>query len=309
VRDVVTLHRHYPGDWRAAWRELENKWGEVDICGALDPFNIDAKLNGAYIVMGLLYGGGDFERTMEVSIRCGQDSDCNPSNAAAVIGVIDGYSGIPDVWKSGIDAIADSIFIFTDYSFNSAVENTLEYAKQLAVENGGAVGGDTVTIRVQEPEAPPLEVSFPGLVPSYKSGVFDDGWSWSGHWETVKSGDGTANVARTADGPGDEMTFTFEGTGVVIRGDWRKDGGKAEVYLDGALHRTIDTHYFRAGEEKRNYFLWHALGLEPGSHTVRLVATGGKKPESEGTVVCLRGATVFTTGKKKNETVKFSFEN
>ena len=55
VRDVILLHNHYPTDWTAAWKELEAKWGDVDICGAGSTFNIDAKLNGAYIVMGLLY--------------------------------------------------------------------------------------------------------------------------------------------------------------------------------------------------------------------------------------------------------------
>src|SRR5665647_2219955 len=95
VRDVVILHEQYPADWQAAWQELEDKWGDTDICGAGSPFNIDAKLNGAYIVMGLLYGGGDPMKTMEISTRCGQDSDCNPSNAMAVLGVIKGFSGLP----------------------------------------------------------------------------------------------------------------------------------------------------------------------------------------------------------------------
>ena len=95
VKDVIKLHQHYPADWQSAWKELENKWGDVDICGAGDPFNIDAKLNGAYIVMGLLYGEGDPMKTLEISTRCGQDSDCNPSNALAVLGVMNGFSKLP----------------------------------------------------------------------------------------------------------------------------------------------------------------------------------------------------------------------
>ena len=59
IKDVITLHQHYPSDWQSAWKEIEDKWGDVDICGAGSTFNIDAKLNGAYIVMGLLYGEGD----------------------------------------------------------------------------------------------------------------------------------------------------------------------------------------------------------------------------------------------------------
>ena len=43
---------------------LEEKWDKDDACpdGSLQPFNIDAKLNGAYVALGLLYGGGDFRR-------------------------------------------------------------------------------------------------------------------------------------------------------------------------------------------------------------------------------------------------------
>jgi len=264
-------------------------------------------------VMGLLYGEGDFEKTMEISIRCGQDSDCNPSNAAAVIGVIKGLEGIPDKWKSGLDSISDSKIIFTDYSFNSAVENTLKYAKHLIHENGGIVTDDEVTIKVQKPEAPPLEVAFPNVVPDYKVSVFEgEEWNWKGDWEVLevkqRETGKTVVSAKYSDKPGAEVSFTFNGTGVVITGDWRKDGGKADVYIDGKLHRNIDTYYFWADEEKSNMFLWHILNLEAGNHTARLVVTGQKKPEATGTRIYLRGATVFKTGVKKNEIVKLSFE-
>jgi len=304
VRGVIMLHLHYPDDWRSAWKELETKWGDVDICGAVDPFNIDAKLNGAYIVMGLLYGEGDFGKTIEISTRCGQDSDCNPSNAAAVIGVISGLSGIPDSWKSGIESIADSLFIFTDYSFNSAVDNTLNYAKQLIVENGGTVTETQSTIQIQEPVAPPLEVAFPDVVPDYKVSVFDDNdWEWNGNWKI--RGD---NQSRFTDETGAELSFTFHGTGVVIRGNWTRDSGKADLYVDGNLHRTIDSYFWWAGQEKFNAFLWHILHLDSGTHTVRLVVKGEKRPKSEGSRIYITGATVFKTDQKKNETVKFSFE-
>lgn len=306
VNDVIALHARYPEDWRTAWAELEKKWGDVDICGALTPFNIDAKLNGAYIVMGLLYGGGDFTKTMEISTRCGQDSDCNPSNAAAVIGVIKGMSGIPDEFKGSIPAIADSLFIFTDYSFNTAVENTVRYARQLITENGGTIGDGKVTVKLQEPVAPPLEVAFPNLVPVRKVSAFEDsGWTWKGPWKMLarerEQGEKPSPVAKYAEGKGAEVTFTFTGTGVVLNGLWKKDGGKAEVYVDGTLHRTIDTWYFWAGEEKWGSFLWHVLNLDQGEHVVRLVSTGEKRPEAEAARVYITGATVFETKPKKNE--------
>ena len=302
VKDVVALHSVYPDDWRAAWKELESKWGDVDICGALEPFNIDAKLNGAYIVMGLLYGDGDFEKTMEISTRCGQDSDCNPSNAAAVIGVINGYNAIPESWRAGIAAIADSQFIFTDYTFNSAVENTLNYAKQLIAENGGTVSDSEVSIKIQEPVAAQFEDAFPNVVPDYKLGVFEEGnWGWKGGWKDI-------SYARYSDEPGAEMTFDFEGTGIVIRGGWIKNGGKADVYVDGELHRSFDTYFWYTNQEERDAFLWHVLNLEPGKHSVRLVVKGEKRDVSEGARVSITGVTIYKTGKKKSDIVKLSFE-
>ena len=305
IRDVVLLHRRFPDDWRAAWRRLETKWSADDICGALQPFNIDAKLNGAYIVMGLLYGDGDFGKTMEISLRCGQDSDCNPSNAAAVIGVIKGmkgtpnyaciirgpHCGIPDDWKRGIAPIADSLFIFTGYTFATAVENTLKYAKQLIAENGGKVTDTSVTIRLQEPRAPKLEQSFPRVVPDRFVPHTDASWRFTGDW-----GPAGGNI-RAAEAAGATATFTFTGTGVAVTGEWSKHGGRADVYVDGRMSRTIDV-WFRQGGM---YPIWQTFKLKPGTHTVRIVVAGEKRPESAGARIAIGGATVFKTGKKAFE--------
>lgn len=304
VKDVIRFYQQYPEDWRAAWAELERKWSPVDMCikGALFPYNIDAKINGAYIVMGLLYGNGDFGKTMEISLRCGQDSDCNPSNAAAVIGIRNGYSKIPKKWKSGIEAISDSQFLYTDYTFNSAVENTVKYAKLLIKENGGIVTDKEITVKIQKPAAPMLEVSFPNIAPVYRSDVLDArGWSWNGKWDVFSGGNyylqgKTIEIGICSNEKGAEVSFIFEGTGVALAGPFGTQGGKADIFVDGYFHRNIDTYHRRA---RPNYYpIWHIMNLARGEHTVKLVVTGDKKPESEDSQVCLTGATVFTTLKR-----------
>src|SRR5664279_2427196 len=67
IRDLLAWSAEHPNDWRAVWQPLEQKWDKDDPCpdGALEAFNIDAKLNGAYLASGLLFGGGDFYKTME----------------------------------------------------------------------------------------------------------------------------------------------------------------------------------------------------------------------------------------------------
>lgn len=313
IKDVILLHGHYPSDWRAAWNELEAKWGDADICGAGTTFNIDAKLNGAYIVMGLLYGEGDPYRTMEVATRCGQDSDCNPSNAMAVLGVMKGLSNLPKEMQKGISVISDSVFINTDYSFNKAVESSCRYAATFIQQGGGTVTDEAIRIKVQDPVAPQLEVSFPDLVFDHKVSVFEkQAWIMKGEWKThqrTRGRDKTpVNQSMYAENQGDELELSFTGTGITLMGNWVKDGGTAEVYLDGKKHRTIDSYFFYSNQQHENMNLWHAFNLQPGNHVVKLVVTGQKRPESEGTRLYITEALIFKTAAKKNETFKYSFQ-
>lgn len=314
VKDVIALYKNYPKDWRAAWNELEAKWGNVDICGAGSTFNIDAKLNGAYIVMGLLYGEGDPYKTMEISTRCGQDSDCNPSNAMAVLGVMKGLSNLPEDMQKGITTVGDSIFINTNYSFNKAVENTYNYAVSFIKEQGGEVKDSEIKIKTQEPVAPKLEVAFPNLLFDHKISIFDSkAWKMKGDWKTYQripwGGTKAENQSKFAEKTGDELEFTFDGTGVTLMGNWVKDGGKADIYLDGKLHRTIDSYFFWSNQEHEYINLWHAFNLQPGKHNVRVVVKGEKRPEAKGSRLYVTEALIFKTAPKKNEDFKFTFQN
>jgi hypothetical protein len=311
IKDVIKLHQHYPADWRAAWKELEEKWGDVDICGAGIPFNIDAKLNGAYIVMGLLYGEGDPIKTLEISTRCGQDSDCNPSNALAVLGVIKGFSGLPSYMQDGVKAMADSLFIHTSYSFNSAVTSTVKYAKELIQKDGGSVSEKLIKVKTQSPVPPKYENSFPDVVFDKRVSVFDKtGWTFKGNWKTYEVTGNQNNKVKQAmvsEKGGDELEFSFSGTGVSFVGNWFRDGGKADVYVDGALHRSIDTYYNFANQQHTET-VWHIMKLQPGEHKIKLVVKGEKRPESEGSKVYITSAVIFKTAPKKSDAWKFSFE-
>jgi hypothetical protein len=312
INDVIILHEQYPSDWQAAWKELESKWGDVDICGAGSTFNIDAKLNGAFIVIGLLYGEGDPMKTLEITTRCGQDSDCNPSNAMAVLGVIKGFSGLPVNMREGVKAIGDSIFINTSYSFNSAVNSTEKYARYLIVRDGGRINNRDILIKIQLPAASTPEVAFPNVVFDKSVSVFDKtGWMFKGSWKpfevTSEKDNKVTKQSMYAEKAGDELDIDFSGSGMSIEGNWYKDGGKADIYVDGNLHRTIDT-YYNFADQQHTVSIWHVLNLKQGDHKIKIIVKGEKRPESAGTRVYITSATIFRTAPKKNESYRFSFE-
>ena len=301
LMDVKAGYQRNPSDWKKTWHELNNKWGDTDICCALSDFNIDAKMNGAYIAMGLLYGEGDFKKSMEISTRCGGDSDCNPSNCSGVMGIILGYDRIPAEWTRYIDDISDSTFIYTDYSFNKAVERTLHYAKELIIKNGGRIEDGICYIKIQKPKAAKYEKSFPNMKPKFKVTIEDENcWKWKGNWKVIKEPIewGYKEPQMQASEKGSEVDFTFEGTGAVIMGRFDKDCGKADVYVDGEFARTIDNYYYvmkwGAGDGWLNgAHLFHVINLDHGSHTIKMIINGEKNEKSSGTKLKIARAIVY----------------
>jgi hypothetical protein len=231
----------------------------------------------------------------------------------AVLGVINGLSGLPAAYREAVQAIGDSLFINTSYSFNKAVLNTLGYTCRLVAANGGKVTDKEIIVKTQTPQPLPMEVSFPKVVFDKRVNVFEkEGWELKGEWKTYNHQDKWSKKeihgqARYCEKKGSEISFTFEGTGVSLCGNWLRDGGKADVFVDGTLRRTIDCYFYYAGQEHLNMDLYHITGLQQGKHTILVVAKGEKRQESLGTRVYITEAVVFKTGDKVSENTLFSF--
>ena len=138
IEDVIASYEK--GEtWEECWQMLEDKWAYTDKCigGA---GNIDAKLNSAYVLMGLLWGDGDMADTIIISCRCGQDSDCNPSSAASILGNFLGAEKIEEQYKSGLDKTRK--FSNTNYTFYDAVELNFELMLEVLTKSGIKLSAD-----------------------------------------------------------------------------------------------------------------------------------------------------------------------
>jgi ADP-ribosylglycohydrolase len=58
----------------------------------------DAPSNIAIIVLAMLYGEGDFDKTMCLSVNCGEDTDCTGATVGSLWGIIYGAKNIPERW-------------------------------------------------------------------------------------------------------------------------------------------------------------------------------------------------------------------
>lgn len=249
MADVIKWHKQYPNDWKQTWFEIQKKWTAWDMCpeGVFRSFNIDAKVNMAYVLVSLLYGNGNYSRTLDIATRTGQDSDCNPSTAGGILGTMIGYKKIPTYWKMGLAEIEDMDFKYTTVSLNKAYDMSYRHALEMIRRNGGTVRDKDVLIQTQAPKLVRWEQGFEGLYPSEKIRLRVDS---------------------------NEINFDFEGSGFVIRGRAAKkpnlpdDVIEADLFVDGQKVESagLSTAFF----DRRHELFWK-YQLTGTKHTVKLV--------------------------------------
>lgn len=294
IADVLRWHKEKPDDWKWNWQQIQDKWDRDEPCpaGALRPFNIDAKLNGAYVALGMLYGEGDMGKTLDISTRAGQDSDCNPASAAGVLGVVLGYDAIPAEWKNGIDEIANDKFAFTNYSLNTIVESSEKRAVALVESKGGRRDGDVLIVKTEQPKPMDIPLWNDYGKPVERVSVFDKRWSWKGPWTDIVA---SSDKRKASDKAGAEATIDFEGTGVMLVGTYMQsiNAGTAEVHIDGKLAATVDVSSDEETHAKGEEAIYHDFDLPPGKHTLKVVVLGKPYKDSKRSDIYLNDIVVF----------------
>lgn len=239
---------------------MQRRWGAENRCpdGIFRAFNIEANLNASWIVLGLLYGDGDFGKTIDISMRAGDDSDCNPSNAAGILGTILGYSNIPEYWMQGLDRVEARNFSHFDVSLLDVYDMSFKHALEMIERNGGKVTGDIVEIKYQKVKPVRLEVSFEGLYPIEK--IADDGWprpSFSLNNETT------------------EYSNSFTGAGFLLGGGASKTNNSlpdrdltVDVYINDDF---VETVALPTNSRRRKLDVYWNFELPEEKHKIKLV--------------------------------------
>ena len=267
ISDVINWHKKYPNNWKKNWSLIEEKWGNDIGCpdGAFRDFNIDAKINSAYVVLGLLYGEDDFDKTLDISTRAGQDSDCNPATAMGILATVKGFSNIPNFWLKGLEEVEDINFQFTEMSLNDVYKISYKHAEEMIIRNGGKALNNSFKIKKQKNIVAPYEENFPGYELS----------------ENIK----IDKKIKFKDNQ--EIDIKFNGIGIVLRGESRNldkeidskyamiekketlnnFSYKVEFRIDGELIKTMNLPIYFI---ERAHELFFKYELEEGDHTLNI---------------------------------------
>ncbi len=168
IKDMIALHKKYPDDWKAARKEMADKYyvNEPDMTKTI----WNANLNGACGILAMLYGKGDFQRTLDFSCAMGFDADNQAATVAGLLGVINGLKGLPkdlylpiEGWTRPFNDRYINItrYDLPDASIDDMINRTLAVAIQLVESKGGKISGkkgkEVLTINTAASFHAPLE--------------------------------------------------------------------------------------------------------------------------------------------------------
>lgn len=142
-------------DWQKTRQRIEASYG-YDRYGG----NCHIIPNHGLIILALLYGEDDFQKTLKIVNTCGWDTDCNSGNAGCLLGIKNGLTGLetgPD-WRG---PVADQIYLPTADG-GSAITDALSQAYRI-VNIGRALAG-------LDPVAPKQDARFHFSLPGSVQG-------------------------------------------------------------------------------------------------------------------------------------------
>lgn len=98
AHDVIAYIDNNPNNWRECYQFIKNNYGydRYPGCCHIIP-------NAAIILLSMIYGGGNFSKSINICNMCGWDTDCNTANVGAIVGVMVGLDGIEMKWRKPIN--------------------------------------------------------------------------------------------------------------------------------------------------------------------------------------------------------------
>lgn len=105
--------------------EIHKRWDEFTDHGWCHTIS-----NAMIVVAALLYGEGDYGKSICLAVQTGFDTDCNGATVGSVIGMMKGDSAISDEWKSVINGKVDtSLFGIGTVEVFDLIDKTMEHIK------------------------------------------------------------------------------------------------------------------------------------------------------------------------------------
>ena len=106
-----------------------------------------APANIGFTVLALLYGEGDFSKTICMAVNCGDDTDCTAATAGSILGIIGGRKSIPERWIEPIGETIQNVclncFLRVPKTLSELTEQVFSEALRCHIDSTSLINFDT----------------------------------------------------------------------------------------------------------------------------------------------------------------------
>jgi ADP-ribosylglycohydrolase len=219
------------------FRAIDERWG-IEY-----PATNNAVVNGGFVAVSVWFGGGDFEKTIQLAVHAADfsDADCNAANSESVVAAMHGMKALPPEPVSEVnDRIKGAemgplkLTPPVDESIIELTRRTEALGLAIAIAHGASDDGSTLRIPIQAPETQPAELFRLADLMQY----------WNPDWTLERAGFGGAGGGM----PG-------------IRGITYLDGDILATYPRDEVRGTVLRRTAKLGKDPALKF---GAGVDPG---------------------------------------------
>jgi hypothetical protein len=261
-------------NWEETRDKIHERYQNNVTAGYQYRYPWDAGINFAASIVSLLYGEGDYQKTIRIGTLAGWDSDNPTATWGGLLGFMYGYDELAMHFDNrdfadgyNIERTRLNLPYPTD-SITAMSNRALEVIDRIVVDAmGGAVDGDNWIIPTGTPVEPANTLET--LVPWTTIEDSDPRWTYRGF--ASRPNQWNASGATLAFGAADcSAEVTFRGTAVQYYAFRGPTGGTVTVSLDGTEHGPIDLKFDGSPHGQHYVKVFEATDLQNTDHTLRI---------------------------------------
>lgn len=242
---------------------------------------LDCEINFAMVIMSLIYGESDFEKTGQISLRAGFDNDCNAATTCLMMGVFLGYSKLPEELKTK----SGDLYINTnrpglgDDTVTNWAKRVNELGKKVIIAADGKVDSDSLKVNDCEFVSNPYWVEDENRLPITDESIINKGFT------KIYNKDFYNDFGYATDTKDATLEFNFTGNFVTVYALTCLDAGSFKVYLDDEPYGTISLEQSstltlnKEINQIAQSLVKRIYNLENTQHTLKIVSLGDETIE------------------------------
>ena len=127
LNNVVAWSKKYR-NWEDTWEQIIQNYGYLDRAHTIN--------NVALILLGVIYGQGDFEKSIAITVMSGVDADSTAATVGSLLGVMTGTKALPPKWVEPLNDRVESYVVgYHDSRISDLAKQTLKHTQAVLESN------------------------------------------------------------------------------------------------------------------------------------------------------------------------------